>query len=62
MNLNDFQIIDNEITDNSITKRDFLKIYHQQAANLNDWDQNFDFIFGEKKIIIKSVLPIFIMN
>ena len=24
-----------------------MKIYHQQAANLNDFDQNIDFIFGE---------------
>ena len=43
----DFHLIDKEIIDNSIIKRDFLKIYHQQAANLNDSDQNIDFIFGE---------------
>ena len=49
MSLDDFQLIDDEIFDNSITKRDFLKIYHQQAANLNDADQNIDFIFGEIK-------------
>ena len=30
-----------------IIKRDFLKNYHQQAANLNDSDQNIDFVFGE---------------
>ena len=47
MSLEDFQLIHNEIIDNSIKKRDFLKIYHQQAANLNDSDQNNDFIFGE---------------
>ena len=33
--------------DNSIIKRDILKLYHQQAASLNDSDQNVDFIFGE---------------
>ena len=60
MSLDDFQLIDNEKIDNSIIKKDFLKIYHQQAANLNDFDQNIDFIFGEKKIIIKSVMLIFI--
>ena len=47
MGLGDFQLIDFEIIDNSILKRDFLKIYHQQAANLNDSEQNIDFIFGE---------------
>ena len=26
-----------------------MKIYHQQAANINDSDQNIDFIFGENK-------------
>ena len=28
-------------------KRDFLKIYHQQGAQLNQSDQNIEFIFGE---------------
>ena len=28
-------------------KRDYLKIYHQQGAQLNDPDQNIEFIFGE---------------
>ena len=27
--------------------RDYAKIYHQQGANLNDSNQNVDFIFGE---------------
>ena len=47
MSLEDFQLLDNEPFDNSIIKRDFLKIYHQQGANLNDSDQNIEFIFGE---------------
>ena len=34
-------MLDNEPFDNSIIKRDFLKIYHQQGA------QNIEFIFGE---------------
>ena len=42
-----FQITDNEPIDHSIVKRNFLKIYHQQGANLNDPDQNVEFIFGE---------------
>ena len=47
MSLEDFQLLDYEPFDNSITKRDFLKVYHQQGAQLNDADQNIEFIFGE---------------
>ena len=47
MSLEDFQLLDNEPFDNSIIKRDFLKIYHQQGAQLNQSDQNIEFIFGE---------------
>ena len=48
MNLKDFQLLDNEPIDNSIIKRDYLKVYHQQGANTNDSNQNFEFSFGEK--------------
>ena len=47
MILEDFQLLDNEPFDNSIIKRDFIKIYHQQGAQLNQSDQNIEFIFGE---------------
>ena len=47
MSLEDFQLIDNFTIDNSIVKRDFTKVYHQQGANLNDSNQNVEFIFGE---------------
>ena len=47
MSLEDFQLLVNEPFDNSIIKRDFLKIYHQQGAQLNQADQNIEFIFGE---------------
>ena len=47
MSLGDFQLSDNEPFDNSIIKRDFTKIYHQQGAQLNQSDQNIEFIFGE---------------
>ena len=47
MSLEDFQLLDNEPIDNSIVERDFLKIYHQQGAQLNDSSQNITFIFGE---------------
>ena len=49
MNLKDFQLLDNEPFDNSIIKRDFLKVYHPQGAQLNQSDQNIEFIFGENK-------------
>ena len=47
MSLEDFQLLDNEPFDNSIIKRNFTKIYHQQGAQLNQSDQNIEFIFGE---------------
>ena len=47
MSLEDFQLVDTETIDNLIIKRDFIKIYHQQAAKLNNSDQKFEFIFGE---------------
>ena len=45
--LEDFQLLDNEPFDNSVIKRDFLKVYHQQGAQLNQSDQNVEFIFAE---------------
>ena len=50
MNLDDFQLLDNEPFDNSIIKRDFTKIYHRQGVQLNQSDQNIEFIFGEINI------------
>ena len=47
MSLENFRFFDNEPFDNSILKRDHLKIYHQHGANINDPDQNVEFIFGE---------------
>ena len=38
---------DNETIDSSIIEGDFSKIYHQQASNLNNSDQNIEFVFGE---------------
>ena len=49
MSLEDFQLLDNEPFDNSIIKRDYTKIHHQQGAQLNQSDQNIEFIFGENK-------------
>ena len=47
MSLEDFQLLDNEPLDNSIIKRDFTKMYHRQGDQLNQSDQNIEFIFGE---------------
>ena len=47
MSLEDFQLLDNEPLDDSIIKRDFTKIYHGQGDQLNQSDQNIEFIFGE---------------
>ena len=45
-----FQFLDNEPIDNSVMKRDFLKVFYQQGAQLNQSDQNIEFIFGENNI------------
>ena len=55
MSSEDFQLIDNEPIDDSIIKRDYLKVYHQQGANLNDSNQNVAIIFGQKIIIIHKL-------
>ena len=47
MNLEDFHLLDIEPFDNSIFKRDFLKVYDQQGPQFNDSDQNVEFICGE---------------
>ena len=47
MSLEGFQMIENDPIDNSIIKRDYIRVYHQQGANLNDSNQNVEFIFGE---------------
>ena len=47
MNLKDFQLFNNESIHNPIIKRDLTKIYHRQGDQLNQSDQNIEFIFGE---------------
>ena len=49
MSLEDFQFLDIEPFDNSIVKRDFLKVYHQQGVQINQSDQQPEFVFGENK-------------
>ena len=47
MSLEDFQVSDNEPFDNSIIKRDFTRVYHQQRPELNQPDQNIELFVGE---------------
>ena len=47
MSLEVFQFLDNDAFDNSIIKGDFLTVDHQQGAQLNQSDQNIEFVFGE---------------
>ena len=47
MSLEDFHLLDNEPLDNSIIKRVFTELYHRQGDQLNQSDQNIEFLFGE---------------
>ena len=47
MSLEDFQLFHNGPLDDSIIKRDFTKIYYRPDDQLNQSDQNTEFIFGE---------------
>ena len=47
MSAEDFQLIDDLKIDDSIIKRDFIKIYHQHGAEVNNENQNIKFYFGE---------------
>ena len=47
LSLEDFQFLDNEPLDNIIIERGYTKVYHRQRNQLNQSDQNIEFIFGE---------------
>ena len=47
MSAEDFQFIGDSKIDDSIIKKDFLKIYHQHCAEVNNENQNIKFYFGE---------------
>ena len=47
MSLEDNQLLNIEPIDNSIIKRDFTKIYYRQGDQLNQSDQNIEFVFDE---------------
>ena len=46
MSAEDFQLIDDSKIDDSIIKRDFIKIYHQHVAEVNNENQNIKFYFN----------------
>ena len=47
MSAEDFQLIVDSKIDDSIIERDFIKIYHQHGAEVNNENQNIKFYFGE---------------
>ena len=54
MSAEDFQLIDDSRIDDSILKRDFIEVYHQHGAVINNENQSMKFYCGEnlKKIQI----------
>ena len=53
MSAEDFQLIDIEKIDDSINKRDFIKIYHQSGANVDAENSQIKFYFGENHNFIQ---------
>ena len=53
MSAEDFQLIDNSKIDDSIIKRDFIKIYHQSGANVDAENSQIKFYFGENHNFIQ---------
>ena len=53
MSTADFQLIDIEKIDDSILKRDFIKIYHQSGANVDVENSPIKFYFGENHNFIQ---------
>ena len=53
MSVEDFQLIDDSKIDDSIIKRDFIKIYHQSGANVDAENSQIKFYFGENHNFIQ---------
>ena len=53
MSAEDFQLKKIEKTDDSITKRDFMKIYHQSGANVDAENSQIKFYFDENHNFIE---------
>ena len=44
----DYHLINEEINDDSLNKRDFIKIYHQSGANVDSEISSIKLNFGKK--------------
>ena len=53
MSAEDFQLIDKEKIDDSIIKRDFIKIYHESGANVDAENSQIKFYSGENHYFIQ---------
>ena len=53
MSAEDFQLIDDGKIDDSIMKRDFMKIYHQSGANIDNESSKINFYFGKNHSFIQ---------
>ena len=53
MSAEDFQLIDDSKIDDSIIKRDFIKIYHQSGANVDAENSQIKIYFGENHNFIQ---------
>ena len=47
MSTEDFGLLDDTSNNTSTIKRDFMKIYHQEKAQINDSNQAVDSLFGK---------------
>ena len=54
MRAEDFQLVDDEKTDDSVIKREFIKTNHQSAANVDQENSNIKFYFGENQNFIQA--------
>ena len=53
MSAEGLQLTDTEQIDDSITKRDFIKVYHQSGANVDAENSQSKFYFGENHKFIE---------
>ena len=53
MSAEDFQLMDDEKSDDSIIKRDFIKNYHQSGGNIDAENSQIKFYFGDNHNFIQ---------
>ena len=54
MSAEDFKLIGGTKIDDSLIKRDFIKIYHQSGVDVNNETSNIKYSFGESHTFIKT--------